>query len=155
MDGLDPAPEACPGTGFPIILCVFPLVQGSTILPERLVSFVFYLAFLGPGEEFLFRGYIQSRLNAAFGCRFRFWGVSFGWGMIITSLFFGVMHVLNPFNPFLGKFDLYLWWGVWTFFGGLTMGYLREKVGSILPGALMHGLPQAIASLFLGFFAGN
>jgi hypothetical protein len=35
------------------------------------------------------------------------------------------------------------------------MGYLREKVGSILPGALMHGLPQAIASLFLGFFAGN
>jgi hypothetical protein len=44
----------------PAFLCLFPLVQGSAILPERLVGFLFYLLFLGPGEEFLFRGYIQS-----------------------------------------------------------------------------------------------
>ncbi len=122
-------------------------------LPPQLVSFLFYLLFLGPGEEFLFRGYIQSRLNVAFGRPFRFWGVSWGWGLVITSLIFGLMHVLNPFNPFLGKFDLYIWWGVWTFFGGITFGYIREKAGSILPTALLHGLPQAIASLMFGFFA--
>ena len=138
----------------PAFLCVFPLVQGSAVLPERLVSFVFYLMFLGPGEEFLFRGYIQSRLNAAFGRPFKFWGVSYGWGLVITSLIFGVMHFLNPFNPFLGKFDLYIWWGVWTVLGGLSMGYIREKAGSILPSAILHGSPQAIASLFFGFFAG-
>jgi membrane protease YdiL (CAAX protease family) len=134
-------------------LGLLPLVQGSAILPERLVSFLFYLMFLGPGEEFLFRGYIQSRLNVAFGRPFRFWGVSWGWGLVISSLLFGFMHILNPFNPFLGKFDLYIWWGVWTVFGGLIFGYVREKAGSILPPALLHGLPQAIASLFLGFFA--
>lgn len=134
-------------------LSLIPLAQENNLLPERLVSFLFYLLLLGPGEEFFFRGYIQSRLNAAFGRQFRFWGVPWGWGLIIASLMFGFMHVLNTFNPFLGKYDLYVWWGVWTVFGGLLFGYVREKAGSILPSALLHGLPQAIASLFFGFFA--
>jgi membrane protease YdiL (CAAX protease family) len=135
------------------VLCVLPLVESSAILPERLVSFAFYLLFLGPGEEFLFRGYIQSRLNAAFGRPFRFWGVPWGWGWVIAALMFGLMHILNPFNPFLGKFDLSIWWGVWTVFGGLTAGYLREKAGSVVAPAILHGLPQAIASLMFGFFS--
>jgi membrane protease YdiL (CAAX protease family) len=117
------------------------------ILPESLTSFLFYLLFLGPGEEFLFRGYIQSRLNAAFGRPFSFWGVPWGWGLVIASLLFGFMHILNPFNPF------HIWWGVWTVFGGLSAGYIREKTGSILPPAILHGLPQAIASLMIGFFS--
>lgn len=137
----------------PACLGLIPMVQASNLLPERLVSFLFYLLLLGPGEEFLFRGYIQSRLNAAFGRPFSFWGVPWGWGLVITSLMFGFMHILNQFNPFLGNYDLYIWWGVWTIFGGITYGYIREKAGSILPPALLHGLPQAIASLFFGFFA--
>lgn len=137
---------------FPAVLFMLPLTTGNAVVPERLLSFLFYLLLLGPGEEFLFRGYVQSRLNAAFGRPFRFWGVSWGWGLIIASLLFGSMHVLNPFNPFLSNYDLYVWWGVWTVIGGLTNGYVREKAGSILPPALLHGLPQAIASLFLGFF---
>jgi len=74
-----------------------------------------------------------------------------GWGLVIASILFGIMHILNPFNPFLGKFDLYIWWGVWTVFGGLIFGYVREKAMSILPPALLHGLPETIASLFFGF----
>jgi hypothetical protein len=62
----------------PALVGLLPLVQGSAIVPERSLSFVFYLLFLGPGGEFLFRGYIQSRLNAAFGRPFRFWGVPWG-----------------------------------------------------------------------------
>lgn len=139
-------------TVLPVFLCVIPLAQGSGIIPERIASFLFYLLLLGPGEEFLFRGYIQSRLNEAFGRPFRFWGVSWGWGLVIASLLFGCMHIFNRFNPFLGKFDLYVWWGVWTIFGGVIFGYVREKAGSILPTAILHGLPQAIASLMFGFF---
>jgi membrane protease YdiL (CAAX protease family) len=138
---------------FPTLLCTLSLAQTKMILPERLISFLFYLLFLGPGEELLFRGYIQSRLNAVFGRPYRFWGVPWGWGLVIASLMFGFMHILNPFNPFLGKLDLYIWWGVWAVFGGLTLGYIREKAGSILPTAILHGLPQAIASLFFGFFS--
>ena len=58
-------------------------------------AFLFYILFLGLGEELLFRGYIQSRLNAAFGRPFRFSGVSWGWGVVIASALFGLMHVLN------------------------------------------------------------
>jgi membrane protease YdiL (CAAX protease family) len=43
--------------------------------------------------------------------------------------------------------------GIWTVFGGLTAGYVREKTGSVLPPAILHGLSQAIASLMYGFFS--
>jgi membrane protease YdiL (CAAX protease family) len=76
-----------------------------------------------------------------------FWGVPWGWGLVITALIFGFVHILNPFNPF------HIWWGVWTIFGGLSFGYIREKAGSVLPTAILHGLPQAIASLMFGFFS--
>jgi len=132
---------------------MIPLAQASNLLPEHLVSFLFYLLLLGPGEEFLFRGYIRSRLNVAFGRPFIFWGVPWRWRLGITSLMFGFMHILNQFNPFLGRYDQYVWWGIWTIFGGLTFGYVREKAGSFLPSALFHGLLQAIVSLFFGFFA--
>jgi uncharacterized protein len=137
----------------PALLLLLPLAQARASLLLPLVSFVFYLCFLGPGEEWLFRGYIQSRLNEAFGRTFCFWGVRFGWGLFISALMFGCMHVLNGFNPFTGARDFMPWWGVWTVFGGLWKGYLREKAGSIIPGAILHGLPQAIASLMFGFFA--
>ncbi|MBC7080691.1 MAG: CPBP family intramembrane metalloprotease [Thermoplasmatales archaeon] len=112
-------------------------------------AFIFYFAFLGPGEEILFRGYIQSRLNETFGRPYRFFGVNWGWGVVITSLIFGFMHVLNHFNPFLGNFELMWWWGLWTFFSGLVYGFIREKTGSVVAPAILHGLPQAIAYAFL------
>jgi hypothetical protein len=111
----------------PLFALMMPQLQSTSPMVGRMTSFLFYLLFLGPGEEFFFRGYIQSRLNAAFGKPFNFWGVRWGWGLIIASLLFGLMHVLNPFNPFLGKFDLYWWWGAWTIFGGFLLGYIREK----------------------------
>lgn len=135
------------------LVLLAPLVSQSTIILDRAVAFIFYLFFLGPGEEILFRGYIQSRLNETFGRPFHFFDVNWGWGLVITSLIFGAMHILNPFNPFLGKFGFYWWWGVWTFFGGFVAGYVREKTGSIVAPAILHGLPQAIASLVFGFFS--
>jgi membrane protease YdiL (CAAX protease family) len=58
-----------------------------------------------------------------------------------------ILGVQNDLS-FLGKYDLYIWWGVWTVFAGLTTGYIREKAESVLPPALLHGTPQAMASLF-------
>ncbi len=58
------------------------------------VLWLFFAA--GFGEEIFFRGYIQSRLNQAFGRPFRFMGVDFGIGLILSSLLFGFIHALNP-----------------------------------------------------------
>lgn len=113
-------------------------------------AIVYYLFFVGFGEELMFRGYIQSRLNAAFGKPFKFIGVNYGWGILIASAFFGLMHVLNIGSLVGGRLELTWWWGFWTFFGGLVFGYVREKSGSIIAPAILHGLPQAIAYAFLG-----
>ncbi len=125
------------------------LAQNAT-LSKGITALVFYVFFLGLGEELLFRGYIQSRLNAAWGRPYRFYGACWGWGIVIASLLFGLMHVLNTGSLIAGHWQLTPWWGLWTFFAGLVNGFVREKTGSIAAPALLHGLPQGIAAAFLG-----
>lgn len=126
-------------------------LAGKATIGNGISAFLFYLFFLGLGEELLFRGYIQSRLNEAWGRPYQFFGVHWGWGVVITSVLFGVMHFLNLGSLTIkGDWQLTPWWGLWTFFAGFTGGFVREKTGSIVAPTLIHGLPQAIASAFLG-----
>jgi len=127
-----------------LLVVAFSLAVLTTPYTERISGFVFYLFFVGFGEEIMFRGYIQSRLNKAFGRSYQFYGVNLGWGLVIASLMFGFMHVINPYNPF------HWWWGFWTFFAGLVFGFIREKTGSVVAPAIIHGTPQAILIFFFG-----
>lgn len=113
-------------------------------------AFIFYIFFVGLGEELLFRGYIQSRLNAAWGRTYKFFGVAWGWGALIASLLFGLMHVINLGSLITGNWQVEPWWGLWTFFGGLALSLVREKTGSIAASTVLHGLPQAIFAAFGG-----
>ena len=113
-------------------------------------ALVFYVFFLGLGEELLFRGYIQSRLNIAFGRPFTFSGVHWGWGALIASALFGLMHVINLGGLASAQWHLTPWWALWTFASGLVLAFVREKTGSIVAPAILHGLPQGIAYAFLG-----
>ncbi len=86
-----------------------------------------------------------------FGKPYRFFGVAFGWGAVISAVLFGIMHV-GVFRWILGvNLQVTLAWGFWTIFAGLVMSYVREKSGGILAPALLHGLPQALASVMLLF----
>jgi membrane protease YdiL (CAAX protease family) len=114
---------------------------------KALAVFLTYAVFVGFGEEIIYRGYIQSCLNAAFGKPYQVFGVSFGWGLLLSSALFGLSHV-GIVSGLLGQTTALTWaWGAWTFAGGLVYGSIREKTGSILAPALLHGLPQAIASV--------
>jgi membrane protease YdiL (CAAX protease family) len=129
------------------------LLAGSRLTEQSafghaISGFIFYIFFLGLGEELLFRGYIQSRLNIAWGRPFQFFGVNWGWGIILTSLIFGLMHVINIYSLTTGHWQPELWWGFWTIFGGLVLGFVREKTGNIFASTVLHGLPQAIYSAF-------
>ncbi len=115
------------------------LTAATLTKPSRLAAITYLLVATGFGEEIFFRGYIQSRLNSAFGRRFCTWNTSWGWGLVITSLLFGIIHAFNPIGT--------PWWSVWTFFAGLLFGFLREKTGSIAVPAIAHGLPLAIAGI--------
>jgi len=132
----------------PFIIAVVLGMAGFGIIASTIV-FQFYFA--GFGEEILFRGYFQSRLNEDFGRPWRLKGVSFGPGLLITAALFGVLHIMNPFNPFMGKFELDLLWGIDSFFAGLLFGFLREKTGTVLSASVGHGLldlGQVIPLLF-------
>lgn len=133
-----------------VLLTTYSSVAGKATIGNAISALLFYVFFLGLGEELLFRGYIQSRLNAAWGRPFQFYGVKWGWGIIITSVLFGFMHVLNIYSLIMGDWHLEPWWGLWTFFAGLVNGFVREKTGSIVAPTILHGLPQGIASAFLG-----
>jgi membrane protease YdiL (CAAX protease family) len=128
------------------------LTRAGDILAGKAVAlFLNYAVFVGFGEEILFRGYIESRLNEVFGRQFNFFGVSFGWSVLITNLLFGLMHV-GVIRWILGiNYDVNLAWGCWTVFSGLVFSFIREKSDSILAPALLHGLPQAIASVAMLF----
>lgn len=136
---------AATGKGYSIWILLF-LVAGLLLMsPEAsigivVVKLVYTFIFVAFGEEILFRGYIQSRVNEAFGRPYIFFGVNWGWGLIIGSLLFGIWHILNPFNPFIGQFDLMWQWGLWTFFLGLILGFIRERTGSVLGPAILHGV---------------
>lgn len=126
-------------------------MASGAIIGKAAVLFLTYALFVGFGEEVLYRGYMQSRLNAAFGKPYRFYGVAFGWGTLITALLFGLTHV-GILRWLLGSAMEVTWaWGAWTVFSGLVFGFVRERSGSILPGALLHGLPQAIATVAMLF----
>jgi len=135
--------------GTAILLPFLNLTSNATVA-NAISAFIFYIFFLGFGEELLFRGYIQTRLNIAFGRPFQFYGVNWGWGIVITSVLFGFIHVLNIGNLASGDWKLEWWWGFCTFFAGLVFGFVREKTGSVIAPAILHGLPQAIAYAVLG-----
>jgi membrane protease YdiL (CAAX protease family) len=127
-----------------ILVPQLPALTGS-LGGKALALFLNYAVFVGFGEEILFRGYIESRLNEVFHRPFRFYGVSFGWSVMVTNLLFGLMHI-GVVRWILGiNYEVTLAWGVWTIFSGLVLSYIREKTGSIFAPALLHGLPQAIA----------
>jgi uncharacterized protein len=70
-------------------------------------------------EEFFFRGYLQGRLRDAFRP---------ATAIALSSLLFGLGHYLVDFNP----------QRLAVAFPGLLFGILRERSGSIVPGALFH-----------------
>jgi len=136
--------EAKPGPSVSSFISAVPLAVVGTSASADLgliaSTLVFQFFFAGFGEEILFRGYMQTRLNEDFGKPWRLKGVSFGPGLLISAALFGVLHLLNPFNPFTGSYDLAVWWAITSSVSGLLFGFVREKTGTVLSASLAHGL---------------
>jgi membrane protease YdiL (CAAX protease family) len=105
---------------------------------------VWQFVFSGFGEEFIFRGYFQSRLNQAFGRPMRLFGIQFGPGLIVAALLFGLLHAFNGYDPAVGFSSLNWDWALSSALGGLFFGVIREKTGNLLAPGIAHGLPDAV-----------
>ena len=129
-----------------LCLC-FPIVMALAMrrLNAVIVSTVLWqLVFSGFGEEFLWRGYVQSRLNQAFGRPWHLFGIQFGAGLIIASLLFGLQHALNTYEPVVGFWSLSWGWALSSSVAGLMLGAIREKTDTLVAPGIAHGLPDAV-----------
>ncbi len=88
----------------------------------------YHLFFVALPEEFFYRGYLQTRLNEVFPRRFVAFGAAWGWGLPIACAYFAFGHSLVEVR----------WWHFATFFPGLLFGWLRERTGNPVAGALFH-----------------
>ena len=120
-----------------------------------LSTVVWQFIFSGFGEEFIFRGYFQSRLNQAFGRPVHLFGIQFGVGLVIASLLFGLLHAFNTYDPAVGLSSMAWGSAIASTVAGLFLGVLREKTGSLLAPSIAHGLPDAVGEpmkILFGWF---
>lgn len=95
---------------------------------DALLLAPYHLFFVALPEEFFYRGYLQTRLNEVHARRFVLFGASFGWSLPITCVYFAFGHSLVQFQ----------WWHFAIVFPSLAFGWLRERTGGPLAGALFH-----------------
>lgn len=118
------------------------LIYGLTFLHQKAADLLIAWVFIGFAEELFFRGYVQGRLNSTFGKPFAFLGINYGYGLLVAALLFGLAHILTPGTPFQWP------WAIWTFFGGLCYGLIREKGGGFLAPAFVHAITMSFYVFF-------
>lgn len=134
-----------------IFLLLLPILVGlylRRLTPKVVSTVIWQFFFSGFGEEIRYRGYYQYRINDEFGRPYNFLGVSFGIGLIVSSLLFAIAHVFNPFNLFRGSFNLAWGVGFMDILRGTVLWVVREKTGSLVAAGIAHGLPDAVGESF-------
>lgn len=93
-------------------------------------------------EEIVSRGYIQTRLQEA-------WGF---WGVIVASLLFSSLHLPSAFLDFGYDLPTALFHFVQVGLAGFVLGYVYWQTGSVLTTIVLHGLRNFawVVSLRLG-----
>lgn len=104
-----------------------------TLPPDPLQDAFAQLVVVGLSEEFFFRGYLQTQLNAAYGRPRRFLGAPWGRGLVYAALLFGLCHIVTG--------DLTR---MRVAFFGLFAGWLRERTGTIAVPAAYHGFANLL-----------
>ncbi|MEY9210875.1 CPBP family intramembrane metalloprotease [Thermobifida halotolerans] len=94
-------------------------------------------------EELIWRGAMLAVLDRALGTPWRFFGARVGWGLVLTSVGFGLGHGLAveasgaAFDP--GAVLL-------TGSAGLALGWVRAVTGSVWPAFVVHCAPNSACS---------
>lgn len=84
-------------------------------------------------EEIIFRGIMLTILLKKFSVRT---------AIIIDGVFFGISHMANHSNIFIG-----LGQGIYTFCSGIILGYLYVKTSNLIPSMIAHYVNNIISAL--------
>ena len=112
-------------------------VDGARDLWWLLAAIVIHLGLVALPEEHFFRGYLLPRLDQICGRPRRLFGVPIGWGLILSSLAFALLHpILIP-----GPHRLLV------FFPALLSGWLRAKSGKLGAPILVHAASNILLAI--------
>jgi membrane protease YdiL (CAAX protease family) len=106
--------------------------------PPTLVAQLVFLAFIvGPSEEVLFRGLIQTSLNTSIRARvwLRNWPI--GLGTVVAAVLFGLFHLINVVYQPLG---VTLQQAATAVVIGLVFGVLYDRTKNLVGASLVHSL---------------
>jgi hypothetical protein len=111
-------------------------------VPTKVETLLFQLTMPGIDEEIVFRGILLVLLNRAFGTPWKVLGAKVGWGWLISSVLFGLIHGIG-FTGSQFQFQFSLVPIIKAIIAGLTIGWLRERSGSLYPAIFLHATVDA------------
>ena len=115
-----------------------------------LKEFVWNILVGGFAEEFFYRGYIQSSINLEYMRDWKLGKVSFGPGLLVSSLLYGLGRGLRTIKPWRGAYPVSWSWTVFVFTVGLFYGLIREASGNIIGSGTANSLIDAIGEAIVG-----
>jgi len=129
--------------GIPVLL----LMGAHFGIDGQLPTFAYEATMPGLGEEFVYRGVFLMLLNDAFGRPWKFAGIQFGWGFIIVTAMFGLLHGIDARGPG----DMHIYWSgmIFPVIVGAVLAWLRERTGSVWPGVLFHNFVNVLNHLLV------
>ncbi len=122
--------------------------------PELLTiqTILYQLTMPGFAEEIVYRGIYFAILNHYLGKQWIVCKISIGWGFILVSILFVLVHLVD-YNTAAQQFIImgdYLSIAFLLIFS-LTIGIIREKTGSIWPCVLFHNISNGFYILVARF----
>ena len=105
--------------------------------PTIFESLLFNLSMPAIDEELVYRGVLLALLNRTFGTPWKVLGASVGWGWVISSVLFGLVHGVG-FNESRVLFNIAPI--IFTSIGGLIMGWVRSRTGSLFSSMALHSI---------------
>jgi uncharacterized protein len=132
------------GALFGFMPLLLPSLWGSSEF--SLEALLFQLTMPGLEEELFFRGILLVLLNRALGTPWRLWGAQIGWGLVITTLVFGLVHGL--YFSWESGFSVNYLPIVVTALMGFLLGWVRERSGSLIAAIILHNVVNSAGYLW-------
>jgi uncharacterized protein len=146
------------GVIFTLFGVLISLILGEAATKKPLLeTILFQFTMPGLAEEITFRGIFLAILNRYLGKPWKIGNTRFGWGVILITIMFVIVHLYHYNNKThqlvctISDYTDYLSI-LMVALAGILFGIIREKSGSIWPGVLLHniinGLGVTIEQMF-------
>lgn len=105
----------------------------------------------GISEELLYRGIMLTYLNNVFVTKWKFMKTKIGWGFIIVTFIFALIHSLkiNNIEALNISFDLSSF--LWMLVPGFIFGYVKEWTGNLFASIITHNIWNVITTIGKSF----